>query len=271
LKKRICYICFLLIFGSADAMAQLDSPFVHVKAITGNFADLAVDNLGNIYLLTIGNQLRKFGPAGDSLAIYNDVRRYGNISFMDVTNPLKILLYYQDFGTIVMVDRFLNILNTIDLRKNNLQQVSTLGLAYDNNIWIYDGLEAKLKRLDETGTVISETTDIRQMTDSAPDPQTLTDQYGLVYLYDIQQGAYLFDHYGAFQKYIPLPGWKDFSVIEKAMYGRDDHYFYKYSASQKDIERNSIPASWQPALKIVIMPKMIYVLKRDGVHVYQHS
>ena len=271
MSKRVFYIACLLLGTGLRLQAQLDSPFVHVTAIAGSFTDFAVDNLGNIYVLTPGNQLQKYGPSGDSLAIFNDVRRYGNISFLDVTNPLKILLYYEEFGTIVMVDRFLNILNTIDLRKQNLFQIKSIGLAYDNNIWIYDELEAKLKRIADDGSLITETTDIRQLTDSAPDPQFLTDQSGLVYLYDRSKGAYAFDHYGAFQKYIPLPNWKDFTVIDQMLFGRDDHYFYKYIGLGRAIERSAIPAGWQPAIKIIVMPKMIYVLKRDGVHVYQHG
>jgi hypothetical protein len=251
--------------------AQLDSPFVHVSQINGSFTDFTVDNLGNMYVLTLGNQLKKIGPSGDSLAIYNDVRRYGNLSYIDATNPLKILLYYQEFGTVVEVDRFLNILNTIDLRSLNFFQIKTIGLAYDNNLWIYDDLEAKLKRIGDDGSLITETTDIRQLTDSVPDPSVLTDQNGLVYLYDNLHGAYIFDHYGAFKKYVPLPGWKDFTVIDNNLFGRDEHYFYKFESSHRDIERHSIPVSCLPAIKIIVMRKMFYVLKHDGIHIYNYG
>src|SRR6185312_13644967 len=131
------------------------------------------------YVLSKDSRLKKINDAGDSLAVFNDVRRYGMISYMDVTNPLKILLYFQEYGTIVMLDRFLNNINSIDLRKFNLFQVKSIGLAYDNNVWIYDELEGKLKKIADDGSLISETTDIRQMTDSVPDPDRLTDQGGL--------------------------------------------------------------------------------------------
>jgi len=39
------------------------------------------------------------------------------MSSIDVTNPLKILLYYKKFTTVVVLDRFLNIRNTINFRK----------------------------------------------------------------------------------------------------------------------------------------------------------
>ena len=132
----IATVAFLL--AVHPCLAQEEKAFQLVKIIPGDIADFTVDNLGNIYLLSPENQLKKLNPAGDSLAVFNDVRRYGKIYSMDVTNPLKILLYYKEFETIVVVDRFLNIINIIDLRNLNIFQAKAFGLAYDNNVWVYD-------------------------------------------------------------------------------------------------------------------------------------
>ncbi len=105
--------------------------------------EFSVDNLGNIYVINNDNQLKKLSPRGDSLAVFNDVRRYGKIGSIDVTNPLKILVYYRDFTTIIELDRFLNIINTIDLRAQNILQAKAVGLAYDNNVWVFDELDAQ--------------------------------------------------------------------------------------------------------------------------------
>ncbi len=250
--------------------AQVASPDSKAGFIPGNFVDFEVDNLGNFYVLTPDNLLKKLNTAGDSLAVYNDVRRYGKISYMDVTNPLKILLFYQEFGTIVMLDRLLSNINSIDLRKFNYFQIKCIGLAYDNNVWIYDELEGILKKIGDDGTLISETTDIRQLTDSLPDPVLLTDQGGLVYLYDSLKGAFVFDHYGGFQKFIPLANWAHFSVIDKTLLGWEDHYFMKYQEKTGEKERIEIPAYCLPAIKIVIRPENVYVLKTDGIHVYKN-
>jgi hypothetical protein len=249
-------------------IAQQDKAFQLIKSIPGDIADFTVDNLGNIYFLSPENQLKKLNPAGDSLAVFNDVRRYGKIFSMDVTNPLKILLYYKEFETIVVVDRFLNIINIIDLRSLNIFQAKAFGLAYDNNVWVYDELEAKLKRIGDDGTLIDQTTDIRQVVDSVPDPQVIIDQSGLVYLYDSAKGVYIFDHYGAFKNHLPLVGWKDFSVIEKSMLGRNLQYFFRYKIGDADVQLEPIPPAYLPSLKIAILPSSIYVLKQKGLEIY---
>ena len=262
------YIVFIFLAIGLRAQTQQDTSFTLTKTIKGDIVNFAVDKLGNIYTLSSGNQLKKLDASGDSLAIYNDVRRYGNVYSIDVTNPLKILVYYKEFSTIVMVDRLLNILNTIDLRSLNIFQAKAIGLAYDNTVWIYDELEAKLKRVADDGSLVNETTDIRQFVDTVPEPSIICDQSGLVYLYDIAKGVYIFDHYGSFQKHIQIPGWQDFSVIEKNLLGRNNHYFFRYQSENPDVQQQDIPASYLPAIKIIIMPNIIYVLRQAGLEIY---
>ncbi len=269
MKKIICYIVSVLAWVSLSA--QADSTPKQSLLIAGSFVDFQVDNLGNLFLLTPDNQLKKYNGSGDSLSVFNDVRRYGKIAYIDVTNPLKILLFYQEFGTIVMLDRFLNNINSIDLRQLGFYQVTCIGLAYDNNIWVYDALAGQLNKIAGDGTLISQTNDIRQFTDSVPDPVLLSDQGGLVYLFDPQKGAFVFDHYGGFQKLIPLKNWRHFSVINKTLLGWNGHEFLKFEDKVMFTEeKKQIPNTFLPAVKILIMPDFLYVLKADGIHVFKN-
>ncbi len=269
MKKIFLLIAVYLSLGRLAA--QTDSIPHESRLITGTFVDFQVDNLGNLFLLTPDNQLKKYNGSGDSLAVFNDVRRYGKIAYIDVTNPLKILLFYQEFGTIVMLDRFLNNIGSIDLRQLGFYQVTCIGLAYDNNIWVYDALAGQLNKISTDGTLVNQTNDVRQFTDSVPDPILLTDQSGLVYLFDPQKGAFVFDHYGGFQKLITLKNWRHFSVINKTLLGWNGHEFLKFEDKVMFTEeKKQIPNYFLPALKILIMPDFLYVLKADGIHVFKN-
>lgn len=259
------------------AMAQ-DSPasvtaasFVLTLVVSQDIADFSVDNLGNIYLINGDNQLKKLGPRGDSLAVFNDVRRFGKIASIDVTNPLKILVYYRDFTTIIELDRFLNIINTIDLRAQNILQARAVGLAYDNNVWIFDELDAKLKRVGDDGTLVDQTTDFRQLFDTVPDPVSILDREGLVYLYDTAKGVYIFDHYGTLKTHLDLAAWRDFDVIGKNLLGRDEKKFYRYQPGTLKMQEEAIPAAYGDASRIRITPMVIYVLKKTGLEVYSRK
>jgi hypothetical protein len=236
--------------------------------LSEDIVDFTVDNLGNIYLLNSNNQLKKVDPKGDSLAVFNDVRRYGKIASVDATNPLKILVYYREFTTVIELDRFLNIVNTIDLRKQNILQARAIGLAYDNNVWVFDELDARLKRIGDDGSLVDQTTDFRQLFDSVPDPAVIRDQGGYVYLYDPAKGVYIFDHYGALKSHLDLQGWQDFDVIGKNLLGRDDHDLYRYQPGTLDLQEQPIPGAYRDAIRIRITPTIVYVLKKTGLEVY---
>jgi hypothetical protein len=262
------FLCFGLYAGAQQETKDVVAPFSLTKTLSADIVDFTVDNLGNIYVLNKDNQLKKLSPQGDSLAVFNDVRRYGKIASVDVTNPLKILVYYREFTTIIELDRFLNIVNTIDLRKLNILQAKAVALAYDNNIWVFDELETTLKRIGDDGSLVDRTTDFRQLFDSVPDPSVIRDQNGLVYLYDPARGVYLFDHYGSLKSHLDFRGWQDFDVIGNNLLGHDDRKYYRYQPGTLNMQEEVIPAAYAGASRILITPGIIYVLKGPGLEIY---
>ena len=255
----------------APASTGVMGDFVLSLKVSQDIVDFTVDNLGNIYVLNSDNQLKKLGPHGDSLAVFNDVRRYGKITTIDATNPLKLLVYYREFTTVVELDRFLNLINTVDLRKQNILQAKAIGLAYENNIWVFDELDAVLKRIKDDGSLVDQTTDFRQLFDSVPDPTVIRDRGDLVYLYDPTKGVYIFDHYGTLKTHLDLRGWQDFNVIGKNLLGHDDHRFFRYEPGTLNMLEQPIPSECQGAIRIDITPTVIYVLKKTGLEVYSRK
>ncbi|MGN6420299.1 MAG: hypothetical protein ACTHMC_22515 [Pseudobacter sp.] len=247
-----------------------DTAFKVDRIIAGEFTDFNVDNLGNIYVVGLTGQLKKLKPNGDSLAVFNNVRQYGKINFIDVSNPLKVLLHFKDYGTIVILDRFLNARGTLDLRRMQLFQVKSIGQSYDNNIWVYDELESKLKRIGEDGRTIDQSADFRQLFDSTPSPSFIVDQNKLVYLYDPQKGAYIFDYYGTFKNRIRFLDWTDFAVIGNTILGRDANLLYKYEPGTLNLQQYRIPVEMQDAKKIKITQTNIYLLRDRQLEIYSY-
>ena len=241
-----------------------------VSIYRGQVKQFAADNLGNVYVLTPAGLLIKLNNKGDSLNVFNDVRRYGTVYAIDVTNPMKVLLYYKDFSTIVMLDRYLSRINMIDLRKSGIFQAKAMGLSYDNNVWIFDEQSAKLKKIDETGRVLSETTDLRQVLDVIPSPHTLIDRDGFVYVYDDTKGLYVFDYYGALKNTLLLPGITDLRVIGKTIAGRRQNKLVRYTLGTLELQEQPLPAIIQDALKIYITQQGIYVLNETGIEMYPY-
>ena len=261
-------LIILAIFFSAAGFAQGDSSLQLIKIIKGGFSDFSVDNLGNILLLDSNNQLKKLGPNGDSVAIYNDVRKYGKVFSIDAGNPLKILLYYRDFGTIVVLDRLLNVRTTIDLRKQNILQAKAICQSFDNGVWVYDEGEAKLKRIGDDGNIIDQTGDFRLQLEEAPSPAFIEDHDRLVYLYDSSKGLLVFDYFGTLKNKLAFIGWQDFQMAGKYILGRKGVLLERYQLSSLSLEEKLLPGTLKNTDKMRIAGNRLFCLRYGRLYVY---
>ena len=267
-KTKTILIALLCCYAAVATQAQSDTAFSFLKTIKGNYTDLNIDNLGNIYLISSGNQLKKINANGDSVGVFNDVKRYGNVASIDVTNPLKILLYYKNFATVVALDRFLNIRNTINFRKKNIFSVQSIATSYDNNIWLFDEQDFKLKKIDEEGRLLQESTDFRMLFDSVPSPTQLTDKENYIYLYDPEKGFYIFDYYSSFKNRLPFLGWTNVAVSEKNMYGFSNNTLHSYQLNSLVLKDYQLPIFFGSYSIIKAINGKLYLLKEDGVYIY---
>lgn len=247
---------------------QSDSTFKFLKNIPGSYSYLDVDVLGNIYLITEKNQLKKIRANGDSLAVFNDVKKFGNPTLLDVSNPLKILLYYKNFSSVIILDRFLAVRNTINFRNQNIFKVKTLANSYDNNIWIFDEQNVSLKKINDEGNVLSETLDLRQLFDTVPSPTQITDKNNFVYMYDESKGFYIFDYYGSYKNNLPFLHWKHIAVNNNKLMGFVGDTFYSYEINSINLKSYKLPAFFNDYIDIKTMNGKIYLLKKAGVEIY---
>jgi hypothetical protein len=268
LRYRCLWIIFVITCYQY-ASAQDSVIFRLSDTRKGNWIDFQVDNLGNYYLLSKENRLKKINNRGDSVGAFNEVRRYGKLYSMDVTNPLKALLYYRNFSTILVLDRFMNIVNTIDLRKQQIFQVRAIAQSYDNNIWIYDEQNNKLKKIAEDGTLLMETIDLRTIFDEVPSPEKIIDQEGYVYLYDPKKGVYVFDIYGSFKSKISYLNLTDVTVIGQTFAGVDDDRLVIYTFGTLQERSVVLPKSpGKPIKRLMLTKGHLYILRENELGHY---
>ena len=268
MKKSIYVALVSILIFSFSARAQNGTSYRLISMIKGDVVDFAVDNLDNVYVLTSTDQLKKYNSGGDSVAIFNNVKKFGKISSIDVSNPLKVLLYYKDFSTIVVLDRLLAIRNTIDLRRQNIFQVNAIAQSYDNNIWLYDEGDSKLKKIDDDGRLLMETADFRLLFSQAPVIKNICDQEGFVYLYDPQLSVFVFDYYGALRNKILIAGWEDFKVAGKYIFGINNDTLHRYEINTFRVDEEKLPGPLNNSLKVNFTSSRLYALKKDLLEVY---
>ncbi len=268
MQKILSIFLILTFVVSISSEAQKEAPYKLIASIKGDVVDFAVDNLDNVYVLTGTDQLKKYNVDGDSVAVFNNVKKFGKVSTIDVSNPLKVLLYYKDFSTIVVLDRLLTVRNTIDLRQQNIFQVNAIGQSYDNNIWLYDEGDSKLKKINDEGKALLETADFRLLFDEAPHIKNICDQDGFVYLYDPGQNVFVFDYYGALRNKILISGWQDFKVAGKFIFGINNDTLHRYEINTFRLDEEKLPVPLKNSLKVNFTSSRLYALKKDQLEIY---
>jgi len=249
-----------------DSMHRL----VLIKTIKGDFKDFSIDNLGNLYLIFSTNQIKKLDTNLDSVAIFNDTKRFGDLYTIDVSNPLKVLVFYKDFATVLMLDRQLNIKNVIDLRQQNIFQVAAISQSNDNNVWLFDEVEYKLKKIDNYGKLLMETPDFRLLFNDSHAfiPKYIIDNNNLLYLYHQNVGWKVFDYYGGFKTQYSFPNWTDVSVVDGFLKGHDQNNFFAERPKDLQSFKFTTNVDLKRAKKILVKQNIYYFLTKDGVEIY---
>lgn len=248
--------------------AVSNDSFQLAKFIPGVYNFMEVDILNNLYLVTAGNQLKKMNEQGDSMGVFNDVKKYGNPSLVDVNNPLRTLLYYKNFATVVMLDRLLSQRNSINFRKQNIFSVKAVANAYDNNIWVFDEQDMSLKKINEDGKILQQSTDWRLLMPEVPSPQIIIDANNFVYLYDPAKGFYIFDYYGTYKNSLPFLNWSSISISNGMLAGFSGNKFFSYQLQSLNLRTYTLPPFFNGYSVIKAMNGKIYLLKKDGIYIY---
>jgi len=266
---RVIAAVFLLSITSVWANSDTTIHLKYSQSIKGNFSNFSVDNLGNIYTITDNNQIKKFNSNLDSVAIYNDSKRFGNIYSIDATNPFKLLIYFKDYATIVTLDKQLNFKNSIALREHNIQQASAISLGYDNQIWVFDEQDNKLKKIDDNGNSFFETVDFRLLFNEYFVPQKIIDADGTLFLYQSSAGWKLFDYYGAFKKQYSLANWQDVQVLNYQLTGHDSTKFLYQNIKNfgYNVLASNIPLV--SAKKVIQTSNLYYILTNNSIEIYK--
>lgn len=74
---------------------------------------------------------------------------FGKIEKADIQNPLKIILFYKNFNTIVTLDNQLNEIQKVNFSDKTQQiVVEATGMASQNRFWIFNNLTQKIGLYD---------------------------------------------------------------------------------------------------------------------------
>jgi hypothetical protein len=226
---------------------------------------MKVDKLGNIYLVSDENELIKYNANGEQVHSYSN-NILGSLSIIDVTNPLKLILFYPDYQLVISLDKNLAEIGRYDLQAFGYNEIQTVGLSNDNHIWLYDPESFSLRKINEQGELVLESFSLVSENLAHLRPTSIKERQNKVYINDPELGILSFDNYGQFVKHIPVLGVLDFQIESGGLIYFDGKAMFRYDPFLFESHRVNLGEEWISDAKSVFLRKEhMYILLKNGV------
>lgn len=140
-------LSFVLLFQLSFVLGQ-EQKWIATKTDTIHFqADnfIGYDSFGSYYYVKNNVLIKK---TNSKIWQYKNLA-LGKISKVDIQNPLNIVLFYENFNTVILLDNQLNETQKINLSENTTPILATAtGIAFGNHLWIYNSLSQQIGLFD---------------------------------------------------------------------------------------------------------------------------
>jgi hypothetical protein len=147
----VTFLLLLSVFGFCQTKSQV--PELIDKIIIDADVFIGYDKFDYLYFVK-NNVLHKV-KNGESFEYKN--LALGQITKVDLLNPLKVIVFYERFNTVVTLDNQLNETLKIDFSQIKIPLVvGEIGIASQNQLWVFDEISQQLYLYDTiNGTLIT--------------------------------------------------------------------------------------------------------------------
>ena len=190
---------------------------------------------------------------------YNNFQ-LGEITSVDILNPLKITLFYEDFNTVIILDNTLNEIKRIDFNViSEFKNLAAATTANDRNLWVFDTNTQQL----EIFNYVQEKTPIQNL----PIPEKFINiksnyNYCRVLTETI---LYTYNIYGSLLSRQELSGVTDFSMTNtEVIFSKDDQLYY---TTNDEVYLINVPSDRIAVKQFSLHDDILYIY--DGIVLYQ--
>lgn len=244
-----------------------DTIFQLVDSLSITTKMMASDPIANFYLVSPTNEIIKYSPAGNEQFRYNN-NTLGNLGFIDCSNPFNLLLYYPDFQSVILLDRTMNESNRMDFIEFGVPDVSQIALSNDNQIWYYDELDFKLKKINAEGQPVSQSEDLNLIFRQIPRIKQLGASGNWVFLNTHSLGLLIFDQFGQYHQSIDQEV-DAFQVVSNQLILQKGQQYFQYDQKTGQSNLLPLPADHSNILDISWQQQYVFLRSPEKIYIYQ--
>tara|TARA_Y100000768_G_C23979731_1_gene685041 strand:+ start:838 stop:1656 length:819 start_codon:yes stop_codon:yes gene_type:complete len=224
-ETLISLLVLSLIFNILNAQNIDEKPF----KLFSKSEKIEIDQYGFAYHINKDN-LIKFDSKGVPLYNYSN-KLLGNITQLDISNPLRPLLFYKDQGIILALDNTLSLQKSeISLNELALYQTSCISNSnFDNGIWLYDIDVNEIIKINYQAEVVFKSGNLSVILPNMQFPVLkLIEKNKKLYGVTSNQIIVL-DQYGSLLNTINIKATNGLVIKEECLIGYDGNYIIKYN------------------------------------------
>ena len=219
---------------------------------------ITLDTQGNVYV-TSGPSLYKLDGNGQLLYKYV-APLSGEITSLDVDDPMKIMLFFKESGKIIFLnDKLAPLTQQLDLFSCHYHNISLVAYSTDNTLWLYDFINQELINVDFFLKELGK----NPLTEQRLNPiQLLSVQEKRLVLNDPATGILIFDAFGTHITTLPFLSKRPVQVTGTIVFYLKDNVLccYDFLLHQAGI----VGDLGQPAAAAVCNASKIYYLDADS-------
>lgn len=226
----------ILIVALGSVYAQERPSFINVVC-----EQFTTDSHGDLYVWK-ESSLDKYSENSNQeyapLHHYSN-QRLGTISYVDASMPTKILVFYKEANSIVLLDNTLtSISQPLNLFDKEFKAISLVSHVGPSRMALYDESNMELFIVDYELNKIS-STKCNFYGDFQPFLMLSRPNSNII-LVDSTQGIYFFDYYGTFEKKLPITG-----ITAAQLYYDNNEIIYLKDHTLYRFLPNQTPWAWK--------------------------
>lgn len=234
---------------------------VQINQIHDSFS---VDHLNNIFVVN-NSELIKFDSQGKKCASFSN-SMLGSISHIDVTNPLRILLFYHDFNQILFLDRKLaKIGNEIDLYEYSNNETELICSSINGGFWLYNSNENQAIHISESGIKINQSILLNSFYKDIT-PSKMLEYNNDLYLLYPKFGVLNLDRNGQFRRKISISGIKDFQISQNNLIYTTESGIFSFQSFEKE-DKLIFPSESLSEEKYSIKNNKLYISNKKSISI----
>lgn len=254
MKSFILYIllcCTTITFAQKTITATLQQ---QDSLLVDRFVE--VDNFGALYTIKDNILIKRLDKKKWQ---YNNFQ-LGEITSIDILNPLKITLFYEDFNTVIVLDNTLNEIRRIDFNViDDFKNLAAATTANDRNLWIFDTNTQQL----EVFNYLQEKTPIKNLPISEKFVM-LKSNYNFCRVLT-ETILYTYNIYGSLLSQQELTGVTDFSMTNtEVIFLKEKQLYY---TNDDDVYLINLPSNRIAIKQFSLHDDILYIY--NGIVLYQ--